>query len=326
MENCKKYEILGIGAPIIDHIIRVDEAYVRSLEGGKGGMVLIDYETMNGILCNFHGKSALTIGGSAANTIKGLAKLGNSCGFLGKVGTDSAGQVFSKAMDELGIVSLLSKSTTPTAHSLCLVTPDAERTMRTYLGAAANMHSGDLDPAQFEGLRLVHIEGYNLLKGALVETTLRLAKEAGALVSLDLASYEIVRNHRERLLGLIEQYVDVVIANADEAWALHGLPPKESCYELQKLCTTAVVLFGAGGCWVGQNHTIIHGAPFPSNPIDTTGAGDLFSSGFLHGYLNNRPLHECARVGNMLGSAVVSVLGTEIPPVAWERILENIEI
>lgn len=323
MTNEANYDVLGIGSPIVDHIIRVDEEYVQSLEGGKGGMVLIDHEAMSGILEKFHGESTLTVGGSAANTIKGLAQLGCKCAFVGKIGMDPSGHLFSEAIEEMGITPLLTKSATPTAHALCLVTPDGERTMRTYLGAGAEMHPGDLHPSQFKNIKLLHLEGYNLVKGVLVEEAMRMAKESGAQISLDLASYEMVKLYRERLLGLLEEYVDIVIANADEAWALTGLPPEESCHALQKLCNIAVVLFGEGGCWVGQNHTIIHGPPFPSHPIDTTGAGDLFTSGFLHAYLEGKPLPVCARLGNMLGSAVVSVLGTEIPPVTWLKILQS---
>jgi len=325
MTYAAKYEVLGIGSPIIDHIIRVDEDYVQSLEGGKGGMVLINHQTMNAILNKFHGEAAMTIGGSAANTIKGLTQLGKNCAFLGKIGLDPSGHDFSKAIDEFHITPLLTTSATPTAHALCLVTPDGERTMRTYLGAGAEMHPEDLTPSQFLGVKLVHLEGYNLVKGMLVEESMRMAKEAGALISIDLASYEMVKMYRERLLDLLEDYVDIVIANADEAWALTGLPPEESCHALQKICTTAVVLFGEGGCWVGQDNLVIHGPPFPINPIDTTGAGDLFTSGFLHGYLEGKPLKECARMGNLLGSAVVSVLGTEIPPVLWTKIKQHIK-
>lgn len=320
MKSAQSYDVLGIGSPMIDHIIRVDEAYVQSLDGGKGGMKPISYHTMNAILQKFHGEAALTIGGSAANTIKGLAHLGNRCLFLGKIGKDTHGETFLKTFEELNITSLLATSTTPTAHSLCLITPDGERTMRSYLGAGLEMHASDLHPSHFTDVRLVHLEGYNLLKDELVETAVAMAKEAGALVSLDLSSYEIVQTYRERLLRLIETSVDIVIANADEAWALNGLPPQESCREIQKLSCIAIVLFGAGGCWIGQNNQIMHGAPFPSLPVDTTGAGDLFTSGFLHAYLQNRPLVECAALGNRLGSAVIGVLGTEIPSSFWHLI------
>lgn len=320
MTHSNSYDIIGIGAPVVDHIIRVDEAYIQSLEGGKGGSSLINYHTLAAILEKFHGEATLMAGGSAANTIKGLAHFGNRCAFWGTIGSDVSGQTFTESIAELGIRSIMHHLPTPTAHALCLVTPDGERTMRTYLGASQEMHPCQLNPAMFERVKLVHFEGYNLLKGELAEVGMSLAKEAGARVSLDLASYEIVSMNRPRILQLIEAYVDIVIANADEAWALMGLPPQESCTALKELCETAIVLFGEGGCWVGQGNAVIHGAPFPVQPIDTTGAGDLFASGFLHGYLQGWPLEECAKLGNLAGSAVVQVLGAEIPPVAWEHL------
>lgn len=324
MAHTNGYDIIGIGAPVVDHIIRVDEDYVQSLEGGKGGMVIINYHTLSEILDQFHGEATLIAGGSGSNTIKGLATFGNRCALWGKIGRDVTGHNFLESIQEHGIYPVMHHSKTPTAHSLILVTPDGERTMRTYLGASQEMHSDDLDPADFEGVKLVHFEGYNLLKGDLPEKGMALAKQQGALVSLDLASYEIVNMHKERILNLIKSSVDIVIANADEAWALFGLPPEESCHALKDLCEVAVVLFGEGGCWVGKDGEVIHGKPFPAHPVDTTGAGDLFGSGFLHAYLQGWSIEECARLGNLTGSAVVQVLGAEIPPVAWEHIKSSV--
>lgn len=324
MPHQNGYDIIGIGAPVVDHIIRVEEKYVQSLEGGKGGMVLINYHTLSKVLDQFHGEATLLSGGSGSNTIKGLTNLGNRCALWGKIGSDVTGTHFIESIQELGIYPIMHKSHTPTAHALCLVTPDGERTMRTYLGASQEMQAEDLDPSIFEGVKLAHFEGYNLLKGDLPEVAMRQAKEHGALVSLDLASYEIVNMFPERILNMIKTSVDIVIANADEAWALLGLPPEKSCHTLKDLCKVAVVLFGEGGCWVGHEGKVIHGKPFPAHPIDTTGAGDLFSSGFLHAYLKGWSLEECARLGNLAGSAVVQVLGAEIPPVAWERIKSSI--
>lgn len=320
MKQSSQYDILGIGAPVVDHIIKVEEEFVDSLEGGKGGMLVINYHTLSEILEKFGGEATLLAGGSGANTIKGLAHLGHSTALWGKIGNDVTGQIFTQSIEEANIAPLLLHSHTPTAHALCLVTPDGERTMRTYLGASLEMYAEDLTPDIFRGVKLVHFEGYNLLKGDLTLEAMKLAKSEGALISIDLASYEIVHSHHDLIKELLQNFVDIVIANADEAWALLGLPPEESCRALNSLCETAVVLFGEGGCWVSQSGTPIHGAPFPAKPVDTTGAGDLFASGFLHAYLKGYPIEECAKLGNRTGSAVVQVLGAEIPPVSWELI------
>ncbi|MEM1282120.1 MAG: adenosine kinase [Chlamydiota bacterium] len=324
MTQSEKYDIIGIGAAVVDHIITVDEEYVSSLEGGKGGMVPVSYQTLSKILDHFDGEATLMAGGSASNTIKGLANFGNRCAFMGKIGRDVTGHTFVESIKDLGIVPILHHSNTPTAHALSLVTPDGERTMRTYLGASEEMCSDDLDPSIFKGVKLVHLEGYNLLKGDLPEKAIALAKQNGAKVSLDLASYEIVNLHKERILEIIRSSVDIVIANADEAWALFGLPPEKSCHLLKNLCEISIVLFGEGGCWVGCDEEVIHGAPFPTHPVDSTGAGDLFASGFLNAYLKGSPLQECARLGNLAGSAVVQVLGAEIPPLGWKKIKSTV--
>jgi len=317
----KNYTILGIGAPVVDHIIRVSEEYIQNLQGGKGGMVLIDHDTLTQLLTDLGGEASLLAGGSCSNTIKGLANFGHSCALWGKVGKDPSRQVFIDSMIDQKVIPLMHTSDTPTAHALCLVTPDGERTMRTYLGASSEMSEKDLDPSIFDTVTHLHLEGYNLFKGNLVEKSIELAKTAGATVSFDLASYEIVNSFKDRIIDILRNGVDIVIANADEARALTGLPPETSCHTLKGLCDTAIVLFGEGGCWVGQGDQVIHGPAFPVKPVDTTGAGDLFASGFLHGFFNDLPLNECARLGNLTGSAVVQVLGAEIPPTAWKRII-----
>lgn len=324
MTKSPNYEILGIGAPVVDHIIRVSDEFIEHIGGGKGGMVAINYATLENILKEVGEEATLTAGGSSANTIKGLTHYGNKCAFMGKLGKDTTGAVFSESMRLQGVKTLLTASKTlPTAHSLCLVTPDGDRTMRTYLGASQEMDHNDLNDAMFENVKLVHLEGYNLLRGSLVEEAMRRGKEAGALISLDLASYEIVKLYQSRILTLISSYADIVIANADEAMALTGLNPEKSCEMIQTLVDTAVVLIGDKGCWAGRGNTIVHSPAFKVKAIDSTGAGDLFSSGFLHGYLKGLSLEECAALGNKTGSAVVQVLGAEVPSVRWQKILNS---
>jgi len=319
------YKVLGIGAPVMDHVIRVSDQFIDSIDGGKGGMLQVSFDTLSHLLNTCGSDATLIAGGSCANTIKGLAQLGTACGFTGRLGRDVKGQAFYTALTNEGVTMLPYSVHTPTAQALCLVTPDGERTMRTYFGASEEMQADDLSPSYFEGIELLHLEGYNLLKGSLVERALELAQSAGAKVSLDLASYEIVKAQSKRITKLIAKHVDILIANADEAFALTGLPPEKACSVLKDVCELAVVLFGAGGCWVGNKSDLLHGPSFPAHPIDTTGAGDLFTSGFLHGYLEKMPLATCAKWGNLAGSAVVEVLGAEVPPAQWDKIKKEIE-
>lgn len=262
-------------------------------------------------------------GGSAANVIRGLAHLGWHCALKGKVGDDESSKIFFNSIKNLPITPLFIKSVLPTGRALCLVTPDGQRTMRTSLGASSEMTAEELHPIDFAGMRLVHIEGYSLHRQGFAERMIGLAKEAGAQISFDLASHETVTLYRERLFNLLKQ-VDIVIANADEAKALTGLEPKQSCAFLKEICPTALVLFGEGGCWVGQGSRLVHGPAIKGTVIDTTGAGDLFTSGFLHGYLKGKSLEECAYAGTLVANAVIQVLGPEISLAKWEQLIAQL--
>lgn len=320
----KHYEILGVGSLIVDYVVRVNDTFLQEIGGHKGGMELIPYHKFKNTLDRCGGEATKTAGGSSANVIQGMAHLGWSCGLSGKLGQDSEAKDFFDYTTSLGITPLFLHSLTPTARSLCLVTPDGQRTMRTYLGASSEMGPADLRPEDFHGAQLVHVEGYLLHKEGLPERAVALAKAAGALVSFDLASFEMVNQHRKRIISILKD-VDIVIANADEGYALTGLPPERCCAFLKDLCTTAVVLFGEGGCWVGKREMLFHGPAIRVDAVDTTGAGDLFTSGFLHGYLQGKPLHVCADYGTLVASTVVQVLGTQIPPLRWKKVLEQIK-
>lgn len=312
-------EVLGIGAPVIDYIVDVPEEFIEELTGRKGGMVIVDYQTFSSMLHLSNQKPHLFLGGSAANTIRGLANFGHSCAFLGKIGRDAAGNKFLNGMKALGIkTNFLIHSDTPTAQVICFITPDKERTMRAYLGASQEITKGDLHKHMFHGIKHLHLEGYILLNPLVARRAVELAKEAGAKVSLDLGSFEVVESNRELVIEFLTHYVNVVFANRDEVKMLTRLDPEKGCNVMRDICETVVVLLGKEGCWVGQQIGQARCPAFPVHePLDTTGAGDLFASGFLHGYLKGYPLEECARFGALAGAAVVKVRGVEIPPHEW---------
>ncbi len=315
------HEILGIGNPFVDLILKISEEKLAQLPGGKGGMVPVDYPSFLQIVENSDQKPHFVFGGSCANTIRGLAYFGRRCALIGKVGVDDAGARFLAHLEELNIKPLLVQSSTPTAQVACLVTPDRERTMRSFLGASREMSFRDLDPAAFSGVKLVHIEGYNLVNEQVVQRGMQLAKEAGAFVSFDIGSYELAQARREEILGLLNDYVDIVFANQMELHALTHLPPVEGCAILKKKCQVVVVLLGAEGCLVGYKDKIVHVPAFLVDPLDTTGAGDLFASGFLHAFLDDCSLEECARLGARSGAAIVQVHGVNLDK--WQKFLQK---
>ena len=170
-------------------------------------------------------------------------------------------------------------------------------------------------PDYFKKIQLVHLEAYTFRR-YLTERSVELAKSAQSIVSIDLSSFEIVREFKERMLKLLPD-ITIVFANEKETRELTGLEPLEGCLKLQEMCSMAVVLRGEKGCLVGHKGKIIHSPAFSTHVIDSTGAGDLFASGFLYGILKGHSLEKCAQLGNRLGSAVVEVTGAELPPEKW---------
>lgn len=318
------YEVLGIGAPILDQIIPVSDDFIKEVPGKKGGTDLIDYAPMMRLIKKSGQNPTTIIGGSAANTIKGLANFGHKCAIAGKIGNDQEGRLIERTLNSQGITTLYIKSPTQTGQSLCMITPDKERTLRTFVGAAKEMSPADLNPIWFEGVKLVHLEGYTLLNEELTERAMALAKDFGAKISFDLASFEIADLYRERIVHLLSRHIDILFANEMETRIFTKLDPERGCDILKDICETVVIFLGADGGWAARGEEKVRYPAFHANPLDTTGAGDLFASGFLHGYLKGLSLEECARRGAIAGSAVVQVLGTEITPELWKMIRDNL--
>jgi sugar/nucleoside kinase (ribokinase family) len=324
MNELPKYEILGVGNPLLDHLLQVSPEYLDSISGEKYGMEIISYQDMIQLIEKSGSIPKLVAGGSCANAVKGLASLGRKCALAGKIGSDPNGEKVIKVLQDLGVVPLVSYTTTPTAHATCLITPDGKRTCRTYLGAATEMVPEDLDPIYFRGVKLVHIEGYSLLYPGLTKRAMELAKESGALVSFDLGSFEVVETYSPLIRDMIEKYVDITFSNEDEILSLTGKHPEEGCKELQKISPIAVVMMGKHGCWVADSNHHVKCPAFVVEPIDTTGAGDLFASGFLHGYLSGMDIETCSRWGSIIARAVVQVVGAEIPVDQWPQIKQEL--
>lgn len=320
------YDILGIGAPILDQVMKVSDGYLSTLEGTKGGMMPVSFDSLQNIIAGGGGQVISVPGGCARNTLHGLSRFGERCALLGMVGLDERGKEYKKRLDEQSIHSLLVESSTPTAIVLSLVTPDGERTMRTFQGASTEMRGLHLDPKLFVCPKLVHLEGYTLYNEDLAESAMRLAKAHGAKVSFDLASFETVRRFKGHILYLLENYVDIVFANQEEISVLLGeRDEKKACSFLGGMCELSVVLMGPQGCWVNHEEALVHCPAYPVEPLDTTGAGDLFASGFLHGFMRGYPPHICAHYGAIAGRAVVQVMGPVIPHDSWEEIYKQLK-
>jgi sugar/nucleoside kinase (ribokinase family) len=307
------YDVLGLGAACIDLLIPVSEKFLQTLPGIKGGAMAISLEEMNRIINERGIEPYMATGGSCANAIKGLSHSGASCAFLSVIGPDPLGQYFQAHMHQMGIAPLFFLGHQPTTRVLCLVTPDKERTMRFFSGCSDEFSLQYLNPTEIQKAKLVHIDAYTLRNENVTKRMMQLAKQMDVKVSLDLSSFEIVKQFYHTLHELLPNYVDIVFGNQNEVKALTGLGPYEGCAKLKEMCSIAVVLRGAKGCLVGHRNRVFSSPAFPVKVVDTTGAGDLFASGFLYGYLKGYPLQECARMGNRLGKAIVEVIGAELP-------------
>jgi len=324
--ECKK-TVLGAGSPIVDLLANIDDAFVSSIGGAKGGMELVDSTAIENLLNKIPVATVKAPGGSAGNTIFGLAKLGVNTSFLGKVGCDSDGDFYRGKLEKLGgsTKSFRLASGIHTGRCLSLITPDSERTMRTDLGAAAQMSAAEVSEADFVDIDHVHIEGYLLFVGDLAETVLKTAKKCGCTVSLDLASFEVVRATKSVLPGLLEKYVDIVFANEDEAAAFCvSSTPAEQAEELGKYCSIAAVKLGKKGSIIKSADGLFKVNANVVEAVDTTAAGDLWATGFLYGWLNGCNLAECGRFGSITAAEVVQVVGSQMPEASWKRIKSGI--
>ena len=319
-------KVLGIGNALVDIMTQLpDDSTLEKFSLKKGSMQLSDRDfadKINNETANF--EKSQSSGGSAANTIHGLASLGSAAGYIGKVGNDEFGEFFSNDMKANGIQPFMLKSTTDTGRAIALVTPDSERTFATFLGAAVELSDSDLNTDQFKDYKYLHIEGYLALNHNLMLKAAKLAKENNLKISIDMASFNVVEDNIEFLKDYVKNNVDIVFANEDEAKAFTGKEPKEALNEIAEQCEIAVVKIGSKGSYVKSKGNIYKIEPFKVNSIDTTGAGDLYASGFLYGLVNNLPLDKCGSIGSLCASKVIEVIGSKMSNETWEEIKKNI--
>jgi sugar/nucleoside kinase (ribokinase family) len=319
-------KVLGLGNALVDILIQLDDdGIVESLNFPKGSMQLINQGDIAGITKKTELLPAQMVsGGSAANTIHGLASLGTSCGFIGKVGKDELGRFYTKDLQSAGVDACLLNSETVTGRAYTLITPDTERTFATYLGAAVEMQAYELDESIFSRYSLFHVEGYLVQNTTLIESAMRIAKSKGLKISLDLASFNVVEANLEFLRTLIPRYVDIIFANEEEARSFTGKSPKAALKELGEISEIAVVKIGEKGSMVQSGNEFHEIGIFPADCIDTTGAGDQYTAGFLHGLSLGFNLNICGEIGTLLAGRVIENYGARIPQELWPGILEKV--
>ena len=313
--------ILGIGNALTDILaVLPDDSFLVKYGLPKGSMQHVDEQTGDNIWETLKNMGVQYVpGGSAANTIAGTSIFGMKSGFIGKVGDDELGSLFKAGQEEIGIEPMLLKGTSSSGRAMVFVTaPNAERTFAVYLGAALELVPEDLKAEFFEGYDYFHIEGYLVQNHSLVRRAVELAKEAGSIISIDLASYNVVEENLDFLHDIVENYVDIVFANETEAKAFTGKEPREALDEIASMCSIAVVKLGPDGSMVKCGDVFHKIEPCAAKSIDATGAGDLYAAGFLYSHSLGMPVDVCGNVGSVISSKVVEVIGSKLDEQRWE--------
>ncbi|MBU2554647.1 MAG: adenosine kinase [Bacteroidetes bacterium] len=319
-------KVLGIGNALVDILTKLEnDQLLEELRLPKGSMQLVDDQTSVHISQKSqHLEKEMASGGSAANTIHGLARLGMETSFIGTVGNDSTGQFFQNDLKSSNINPVLFFSETPSGIANAMISKDGERTFGTFLGAAIELAADHLKEEHFGGHNLIHIEGYLVQNHQLMEEIMKKAQSAGLKISLDLASYNVVQDNLDFLRGLVEKYVDIVFANEEEAKAFTGKNPEAAIDEIADMCDVAIVKIGKEGSMIKSGGHLVRIGVTEVKALDTTGAGDLYASGFLFGYLNDMGFEKAGRIGALLAGKVIEGYGAKISSSDWDYIRKRI--
>ncbi len=309
------FDVLGIGNAIVDVISHADDAFLATHKLAKGGMMLIDEQQAEALYAAM-GPGVEISGGSCGNTMAGVASFGGKGAYIGKVRNDQLGQVFSHDLRATGVSFATAAATDgpSTARCLILVTPDAQRTMNTYLGACTRLGPADIDTKLVASAKVTYVEGYLWDPPEAKKAVLKAfdaARAAGREVSITLSDSFCVGRYRDEFRDLVRNKVDIVFANEAEITSLYEVKTFDEAMEaVRKEARIAVLTRSEKGSVVvkgGETHAV-PAAPV-ARVIDTTGAGDLFAAGFLFGYTQGKPLPECARLGGIAAAEVIAHVG-----------------
>lgn len=322
-------KIIGIGNALVDVIVNLpEEKILHAFNLCKGGMEMIDEDKkrqLHQAICQM--KQVRATGGSTSNTIHGIAHLGGAAGFMGKVGNDEMGRFFEEDMKKSGITPyLIHTSEMDTGIATTLMTPDAERTFATYLGAASAMTSEEIDTEILKGYDCIHVEGYLVFNHDLILRACQLAKQLGLKISMDMASYNLVESQREFIASLLRDYVDIIFANEEEARAFTGKDEDEALAILSQYCEVAIVKLGAKGSIANVRGQKVAAGTNGKKPVDTNGAGDAYAAGFLFGLMHGFSPEKTIRLASAVSDEAVATVGAKLSENQWNNIKSKKEL
>ena len=311
----RKFDVTAIGNAIVDVLAKADDALLAEHKLPKGAMNLIDAETAEK-LYSIMGPGVEASGGSAGNTIAGIASLGGRAAYIGKVADDQLGKIFTHDIRAVGVTYDTPPLTggLPTARSLIFVTPDAQRTMQTFLGACTQLGPEDVNMDYITASKVVYLEGYlwdlPRAKAAMREAALK-AKDKGVKVSLTLSDAFCVGRFRDEFLELAEKYVDILFANESEILSLYQVDTFDDALQrVRQHCEIAALTRSEkGSVVVNRDEVHVIDAVPGVQVVDTTGAGDAYAAGFLYGYTQGHDLPTCGRLGGVMAAEVISHYG-----------------
>lgn len=313
-----QYDVFGLENPLIDLLAQVPDEFLTRMELKKNHMMLVDESRHHFLLENLKGIHIQSeAGGSCANTLLGIAQLGGKSGYCGKVGKDPYGQVYIQKLEEAGVDSYISDDGSVTGSTVILVTPDAARTMNTFLGACQELKPEDVPLDALKASKQLYLTGYLWdTEGQKEAATLalRTAGAEGIHVTMSLADPFCVHRHKADFANILDRYVDFVFANQEEALALTDTDnTHDAMRALRGWCGGAAITMGVHGAYVslGEEHVYIDAFPVDA-VVDTTGAGDAFSAGFLYGRATGASLFQCGRLGGYFASRVIQKMGPRL--------------
>jgi sugar/nucleoside kinase (ribokinase family) len=308
-------DVLCVGNSIVDVLTQTDDAMLEKFGMVKGTMALIDADQAEALYAEMS-PAVETSGGSAGNTAAGLASLDASCAFIGRVRDDQLGAIFTHDIRSIGVEYATPAATDgpPTARCLILITPDAQRTMNTFLGASVNLGPEDIDEDLVARAQVTYLEGYLWDRDEAKAAFLRaagLAAAKGRMVSLSLSDPFCVDRHRDSFREFVAGHVDVLFANEDEITSLYQVENFDDALQhVRQDCRIAALTRSEkGGVVVAGDEVLVVDAEPVSAVVDTTGAGDQFAAGFLYGLTHGRDLATCARIGGIAASEVIAHVG-----------------
>jgi len=316
--NLKKtvYDVTGIGSALLDFMVEVDDRFIESLGLKKGEMHLIDADRSREIFKLLQSmKIHIAPGGSCANTIAGMAMMGGKGSFIGRVASDDYGRTYVDKTVEAGVTSFISKGNGMTGHAITFITPDLERTFATHLGSAVELLADEIDYSIIKDSSILHLEGYLFEPENLRDVcyrSMKIAKENGVLVSVDLADPALVGRIKDVFTDVTEKYADIIFVNEEEAAAFTGFRDNKALDVLSGISGIAVVKLGPNGSMIKSGNTVIRIDAVKTEVVNTNGAGDMYAAGFLYGLTSGMSIELSGKIASYAASLAVASAGARV--------------